>query len=81
MLRLVTESGQIVGLAMTPPFEGKAPDVLLWGSRVFVKRQPNLYQEAFAWTLNDGDVRTERTLADRPPIGDIMQGKPRLGFA
>lgn len=62
-VRLETSGGELVTEREIPPFN-TAPDVLLWGSRVFRECTPDgprdpgeafVYREAFAFAIVDVD--------------------------
>lgn len=78
-VRLETSAGELVTLGEIPPCQ-TAPDVLLWGSRVFLSRSRTstsdgrvllLYKECFAVTL----VRT------RPAVRyELVEQEGRVGI-
>jgi len=52
-LRLHTSDGQFVAEVQSPPFR-QAPDVVIFGTRVFARRTDGQYYEAFAWAVPGG---------------------------
>jgi hypothetical protein len=58
-VRLETTSGELVGDFRIPPFR-PAPEVIIWGARVFQKattgEKPEIYREAFSYWLPPDDL-------------------------
>jgi hypothetical protein len=59
-VRLETREGELVTMGRVPPFN-IAPEVLIWGVRVFrwherAKDQTEVYREAFATYLIEADA-------------------------
>jgi hypothetical protein len=47
---LMGEDGVVFAELAVPPFH-KSPEVLQWGDRHFVRREPGLYQEVFSYAV------------------------------
>lgn len=50
---LYTRDGREVTRVTVPPFE-IAPEIILWGSRYFIRRSDGLYYEGMCWPILEG---------------------------
>lgn len=51
-VRLYTADGEMVADVFVPAFE-PPPDALLWGQRIFIRRDDGRYLEGFCWVALD----------------------------